>query len=429
MKSILTLLFATSLWLSSPTASASASDLDAAAETYVKLVLALGQHDGGYVDSYYGPTEWAEAAKAGPQEIAVIRAQVVALRDSLGENTSTDQTTRLRHHYLATQMTAVIGYADKLTKTGDRSFDAEARVLFDTQPPHRDFTEFDAVLARLDAMLPGDGALSDRVEAFRAQFVIPEDKLSAVMNTAIAACRARTIAHMDLLPGENFTLEFVNDKPWSGYNWYKGKAFSLIQINTDLPIYVSRAVDLGCHEGYPGHHTYNALLEANLVDNNGWVEFSIYPLFSPQAPISEGSANYGVLLAFPGDERTEYERDVLFPLAGIDPALAEAYEAFNALTAELSYAGNEVARLYLNGDIEREEAVALQQKYSASSEARARQRISFVETYGAYVINYNWGKDLVKAYVEAGEDQSHEARWQRFKTLLSSPRLPSSLDW
>jgi hypothetical protein len=51
----------------------------------------------------------------------------------------------------------------------------------------------------------------------------------------------------------------------------------------------------------------------------------------------------------------------------------------------------------------------------------------FWNTYGAYVINYNWGKDLVKNWVESGEDQSINGRWKRFSKLLSSPMLPSNL--
>ena len=108
--------------------------------------------------------------------------------------------------------------------------------------------------------------------------------------------------------GESFTIEYVNDKPWSGYNWYQGNSVSLIQVNTDFPIYISRAVDLGCHEGYPGHHTFNALLEKNLVNDAGWLEYSLYPLFSPQSLIAEGSGNYGINLAFPGEERVDLHR-------------------------------------------------------------------------------------------------------------------------
>src|SRR5207302_7941763 len=154
------------------------------------------------------------------------------------------------------------------------------------------------------------------------RFVIPSDRLSAVFDRAIAEGRRRTLQHVQLPAEERFTVEYVKNKPWSGYNWYQGGYRSLIQVNTDLPIYIDRAIDLACHEGYPGHHVYNALLEEHLVRDRGWVEISVYALFSPQSLIAEGTANYGIEVAFPsgerGDERLAFERDVLFPLAGLD---------------------------------------------------------------------------------------------------------------
>ena len=33
------------------------------AEAYVKLVLAVGQHDPDYVDAYYGPPDWKKQEK------------------------------------------------------------------------------------------------------------------------------------------------------------------------------------------------------------------------------------------------------------------------------------------------------------------------------------------------------------------------------
>jgi hypothetical protein len=38
--------------------------LRSAAERYVKLVLAVGQHDADYVDAFYGPAEWRKEAEA-----------------------------------------------------------------------------------------------------------------------------------------------------------------------------------------------------------------------------------------------------------------------------------------------------------------------------------------------------------------------------
>src|SRR3546814_12820014 len=105
-------------------------------------------------------------------------------------------------------------------------------------------------------------------------------------------------------PGsEAFSRKFETGKSWSGYNHYVGSYNSIIEINTDLPIRLSRALDLGCHEGYPGHHLLNMKVEEQLVKGRGWLEFSVYPLYSPQSLIAEGTANYGIDLAFRSEER------------------------------------------------------------------------------------------------------------------------------
>ena len=75
-------------------------------------------------------------------------------------------------------------------------------------------------------------------------------------------------------------------------------AQSLIQLNTGFPMHISKAVDLSCHEGYPAHHAFNALLEKNLVEDQGWIEYSLYPLFSPQSLIAEGSGNSASISPF-----------------------------------------------------------------------------------------------------------------------------------
>jgi hypothetical protein len=259
--------------------------------------------------------------------------------------------------------------------------------------------------------------------------VIPPARLDGVFQKAIQACAERTRQHITLPAGEQFTVEYVTNKSWSGYNWYQGGFRSLIQVNTDLPIYIDRAVDLACHEGYPGHHVYNALLEKHLVKDRGWIEYTVYPLFSPQSLIAEGTANFGIDVAFPGPERVSFERDRLFPCAGLDPARAEEYYAILGLTDRLAYAGNEAARRYLNGAISRDAAAQWLETYALQSRPRAEQRVRFFDQYRSYVINYNFGKDLVRAYIEArgGTPDNTARRWAEFGALLSSPRLPSGL--
>jgi len=398
------------------------------AESYVRLALALGEHDPSYVDAYYGPPEWREQAKARKQSLDSIRVEVEALQRDLAKShpDTPDSLAPLRHEYLAKQLRAMKGRLEYLD--GKRvPFDEESAVLYDAVAPTLSEQHFKELVARLDAELPGKGAVPARFEAFRARFTIPRERLDTVFRTAIAECRSRTDRYIELPADESFTVEYVTDKPWSGYNWYQGGYRSVIQVNTDLPIFIDRAVDLACHEGYPGHHVYNLLLERELVRKRGWKEFTVYPLFSPQSLIAEGSANYGITMAFPDDDRVQFERERLFPLAGLDPAGAERFYRVMALQKQLAYAGNEAARQYLNGQIDSAAAARWLTSYALMEPARARQRVRFFDTYRSYVINYNLGEDLVREYVErtAGGDQAH--RWKVFAGLLSSPRLPSGL--
>ncbi len=144
--------------------------------------------------------------------------------------------------------------------------------------------------------------------------------------------------------------------------------------------------------------------------------------------LAEGSANYGISVAFPEVERLQFEKGVLFPLAGIDPAQADLYYRVQAVLQKLSYAGNMVAKRYLDGEVDRLAAIKLLMKYALSDEKRSTQRIAFIEKNRSYVINYNLGQDVVKNYIEqrAGKvDEPH--RWQVFTDLLMCPRTASMM--
>jgi len=399
--------------------------MNTTAEQYVRLVLAVGQHDPDYVDAYYGPAEWKPGAtKTG---LDVLSARASALREELLRIAPpAGEMERLRHEYLSKQLSALSARLRMLQ--GERlSFDDESRALYDAVAPVLPESHFQGVLDSLDKRFPGSGPLVTRYEAFHRAFIIPREKLDHVFKTAIAACRERTQKHVALPPDESFTVEYVTGKSWSGYNWYQGGFRSIIQVNTDLPIYIDRAVDLACHEGYPGHHVYNALLEKHLVKDRGWMEFAVYPLFSPQSLIAEGTANYGIPVAFPEDERIQFEEKVLFPAAGLDPARVREYYEVQALVEKLAYAGNEAARRYINKEINAEQAAAWLERFALMSKERAQQRVRFFDQYRSYVINYNLGKDLVAAYIEKKAGKDPAAGWKEFATLLSSPRLPSGL--
>lgn len=398
--------------------------LDAIARDYVALTLEIGEREPGYVDAYYGPAEWQAAAHANPRTVPQLIQGAASLTQRLNgvSVAGAEPAVVQRRKYLLAHVSAASARLRMLS--GEKlSFADEAEALFGVRPELRPLSTYDPVLARIDAMLPGEGTLSDRYTAFKSHYVIPKDRLQTVFDAAIAECRRRTLEHIRLPANENFTLAFVGDKPWSGYNYYQGDAQSKIEVNADFPIYTERAIDLGCHEGYPGHHVYNALLEKTFVRDRGWVEMSVYPLFSPMSLVAEGSANYGIDLAFPGDEGLRFEQSTLFPLAGLDPTTAEKKAELAALTRQLTRAEYTIADDYLSGRVGRDETIERLMKYTLADRAKATQRLRFIDTYRSYIINYGLGRDMVQAWVERqGPDH-----WRGMETLLASQILPVDL--
>ena len=402
--------------------------LSSIARDYVLLSLTIGEKEEGYIDAYYGPPELQAQAKgeAAGQSIDALSQRVAVLSQRVADaGRNAEGLDQRRASFLSAQLTAAATRL-RMLRGEKLSFEEEAEGLFGVRPTLKPLTSYDPILKRIEALVPGSGPLADRVDAFQARFTIPAEKLKPVFEAAISECKARTVKHIGLPKSERFDLAFVTGKSWSGYNYYQGRYRSRIEINTDLPIRISRAVDLGCHEGYPGHHVLNALLEQHLTKGRGWIEYSVYPLYSPQSLLAEGSANYGIELAFPGPERTAYEVKALYPLAGLPTAEAERYAALQDAMRGLQGARFTIARDLLEGRINEAEAVRLTQQYQLVSPERARQAIAFTKQYRSYVINYGLGLDMVRADIEAA-GPAPAARWQRMKQLLSEPTLPSDL--
>ena len=83
-----------------------------------------------------------------------------------------------------------------------------------------------------------------------------------------------------------------------------------------------------------------------------------------------------------------------------------------------------MADAYLAGRIDRETALDQLQKYSLVARDRAAHRLSFIETYRSYIINYGLGRDMVQAWVERlGPDH-----WKTMEQLLASQTLPVDLN-
>jgi hypothetical protein len=401
------------------------------AERYVKLVLAVGEHDPLYVDAYSGPEGWRVKAKEEKKPLAAIGQEAKGLLSELQalDVSGQEEAVRLRRMSLIKQLESLAARTRMLQ--GVRyTFEEETKALYDIVVPSFNEKDINDKLARLDSLLAGgEGSLGDRLRRLREGIIVPEDKVAAVFTAVIEEARKRTRQHIALPGNESFAVEYITNKPWNAYNWYKGNGHSVIQLNIDLPQDVDSLVHLACHEGYPGHHVQNVLFEQRLVKDRGWVEFTVSPLFSPLSPMIEGSAEFGPEVVFPGEERLAFERDVLCSLAGLDAAKLASYAAVMTLVRQLGAAQNEAGRRYLNGKFTAQETAAFLHTYALMPLESARKRVAFMDRYRSYFVTLVVGHDLVKKYIlkKGGAQDQTGKRWDEYAALISEPRVPSDM--
>lgn len=391
--------------------------LGAVAERYVKLVLAVRRHDPGFVDAYYGPPAWKSASEKGePKPLSELLAEARTLVTAARRAQASP-----RQAFLDKQLVAVEAYLRRLGGE-PMSLAKEARLLFDIDPPAIDPTLIEHAGATLSALLPGDGNVEARTQALRKRYQVPAEKLQVVVDLTLTELRRRTAAMVALPAGERFEVVFVGSKPWGAYNWYQGGFASRIEINTDTPLELDRVPGLLAHEGYPGHHVYNALLEDRLVRGKGWVEYTVYPLHSPQSLIAEGTANAGLDIVFPKEERRRFVRDVLAPAAGLAGLDWELLERVRDASKPLRLASTLAATTLLDEGKPEADVLAILTRLGLQSPERAKRGISFIRGYRSYVYTYWVGEDLVEAWLSGKPDRNAS-----YFELLQRPVVPSEL--
>ncbi len=397
--------------------------LDAAAREYVRLAVALGERDHDSIDYYVGPPNWVEGVHGHPETFGQIRAAALRLANQLQATTvatASDEAKR-RRDYLAAQLKALAARVEVLAGKST-SFDAESMALFGVKvEASLDRPHVAAIQAELQRLLGGDGDLGERYVRFSRGFVIPRERLAAVMSAALEGCRRQTLAHVPLPPGESVSVSYVEGAPWSGFSAYLGHYHSVLKVNLSFALGPEEVLNLACHEGYPGHHSFNSIRDWK---GHAWPEVAVQPTFSPQSLLSEGAASEALDLAFPPAERLEFERNVLFPAAGLDPLRAAQYVRVEGLIDQLRDTEAVVARDYLD---QRLEFVRAEQALDeGAAMADAVPTLLYVNEFRSYVVTYTMGRKLVARCVNG---TSHEDSWARYLALMQTPDtlLPCSI--
>ncbi|MCR9276858.1 MAG: hypothetical protein NXH85_02695 [Pseudomonadaceae bacterium] len=413
--------------LSSTSADAAPSDIiDAIAADFVINGLGLYQHD-ATTHLYIGPPEFKAAADARNASLPEVIGTFAELQRRLSSLSPVDADTDRRIKNLQDRIVALETRAQLVSGETLSSFDEETRLVFGIEVPHQNEAHFQALIDELDTLVEGEGPLAERIEAWREQFVIPPEKLETVISTAMAECRRRTLEHFELPENERVSLHIATNQPWVGFTFYRGDGHSEIHLNADVPVHIERAIELGCHEGYPGHHVHATLLEEHLIKGKGWIEYSLITLAGPLAVITEGAASHTVDMVFTQPESLAFERDVLMPLAGLNSGELERYYRYIELLEALNYARNETARQFLYGGMSREDAIEWLMTYGLETRGTASQRLDFITALRSYVVTYNEGRRLVREHIERVAGNDRDAQWQAFREVILRPILPREM--
>jgi hypothetical protein len=394
--------------------------LEDEAREYVRLAVALGERDPDALDFYAGPPGLAADVRAHPPALQSIRDSAEAAISRL-ERLDVGAGRRIRRERLLRELGALTARAGLLLG-GRPAYDDESRMLFGIAPEPSADGHFAALRARIDALVPGPGRLADRYGAYDARFTVPENRLAAVFERALAECRARTLAHVQLPAGERVILEFVGNKPWSAYSRYLGGGRSVVSVNRDFRFTVDRVLQVACHEAYPGHHVRNSLVDA--MSHGTVPELMVQLLFSPRTLVAEGSAMYAPDIAFSDGERVVFEREQLFPAAGIAGEDAETYVRVGRLIDELQDVQVEIARQYLDGALEFARAAAALEEQALMKDGAAT--LKYINQYRSYVTAYTAGRQAAKAFVDAcAGPAAGDRRWRCFERLLAADSYSS----
>lgn len=354
-------------------------------EDYVSLAFRMEKYFEGFIDGYFGP----EALKARIEKEEKKPLQKL-FEDAVHLYETVPREDRARRIYLEKQVTGM-KTTIRVLQGEEIDYVEQVELFYDVRPEKIPDSQFEKHKQALQDMFKGED-LNEALDKWRKTRELPENVLTEAIRILHEECRRRTGDLLSLPEGEHIDFVLVNDKPWSGYNWYLGTYASRVEINTDLPVRSTELPTLVSHESYPGHHTEHAVKEKVLYRQKGFIDASVFVYNTPECLISEGIGNAAFGLIFK-DRWEAYQflnERMNLSLEERDARISEALKGFIACSGNASL-------MIHKENAEIGEVVEYLVDVGLSTKERAEKTIQFITNplFRAYIFNYFLGEEVV----------------------------------
>lgn len=389
-------------------------------EEYVRLALSINEHLPGYIDSYFGPSEWEQESKrAGKLAIPNLIQKADQLASHISQVADWDVQ---RKDFLAHQVSAM-QMSLRLLAGENVSLIEEAQALYDIQPEWKDESYFIEYQKWLDNVLPKGGSLKERLENWQKSLEISIERAKELLPIITSTFRELAHKKFHLPEDETFSVEFISGQPWMAYNQYLGDYKSRIEINTDIPMRVNELVITIAHEGYIGHHTELSVKDKKLIQQKGYREHQLTLINSPWAVIAEGIATSALETLLTDQELEDLYQEDILPRAGMTHIDIKTMMGISRAERKMRELWGNAAFMLHDQKKTTSEVISYLQKYELSTEQEANRAIQFISgpLDRAYIFTYTAGYDLLEELFSIANREKY------FMRLLEEPVTPSQI--
>lgn len=393
--------------------------IDPYAERWLDMLIGLEAHDDWDGVNYWGPSARREQVARENPSLQLLEERATRLQTELVElaPTVSAPVPRRRVQFLVAELDSFVAEVQQL-RGAKFSVDEEARRLFGSTIEPIPEEELRALRAALDAIVPGEGPLTERYAAHLLRVTVPAERVDAALRASVDLCRERTHERIPLPEQWRVEIQLDDELRIPGEIQYGGGFSARLRFSTQ-PASAMRILTIACHEGFPGHFLKAALRERRAV-TEGHPELLAPPYRTSQ--LEEGAAEFAYQAVFSPEQQVRAMKETVLPAGGLDPAVAELHVRVWVVGETLRHlAATEAGRRLLAGEMSRAQAEAWLEDIAVYPQAG--RWLDYVEASGAYALLYGTGAQRIRREVEAagGTVDDPDRRWAAYLAIIDDP--------